>query len=104
MTKILLTVLLPLLAPTLLYLGYLVAQSRLKAKADRGEPLPPWTELPWTWLILSGAALAAIGLLWLASGGFDPEAAGGGPFESPRFIDGQIVPGGAVDTGPAPPE
>lgn len=103
MTKIVLTVLLPLLAPTLLYLGYLFLQARLKAKSERGEPLPPWSELPWTWLILSGSALAAIGLIWLASGGFDPEGAGGGTFESPRFIDGEIVPGGRVEDGAADP-
>lgn len=80
-----LSIILPLLAPTLVYI-YL--------KSRGGTPISiAAKDAPWIWLAAAGVALAAALLTALA-------LTSGGPTESTyrpaRFEDGQVVPGEVV--------
>ena len=80
-----LTILLPLLAPTFLYI-YL--------KNRKGTPIRVAAkDAPWVWLGAGGVALAAVLLTILA-------LTSGGPTDSTykpaRFEDGRVVPGDIV--------
>ena len=71
MLKKLLTVVLPLMLPTLIYMAYMMIDRR-KAAASGGAVVPWWVGAPWTWLITGGVLLAAIVLVTVAlTGGFD---------------------------------
>jgi hypothetical protein len=86
--RILLTVLLPLLLPTLLYVAWLVTSgpSRLGPAA---APLP-WRDLPWIWLIGAGAALVA--LMFYAVGA-RLDGAAQGVYVPPKYVNGEVIPG-----------
>ena len=81
MIRKLLTVVLPLILPFLIYGIYLVLAQRKARLAGEGK-LPRWQDAPWTWIILSGAVLLAATLVALRiySGG-EP----GTKVEPPRF-------------------
>jgi len=81
MIRQVLTVLLPLAAPTILYFLWL----RFRRK-DRDSKTPP----PWLWLIGAGAALAIVSLLaaGLHSGGSRDSG-----YTPPRYENGILVPG-----------
>ena len=64
MTRVLLHIVLPLLVPFALYLGWTwFAQMRARAT---GEPAPGLGEGPWFWFLGAGLLLAAAGLVYLA--------------------------------------
>ena len=93
MLRILLTVVLPVALPLLLYIGY-VSMMRRRAQAAGEDYLPGWAEGPWAWLALAGvglvlAALVAVGL----SSGVPP----GTKREAPRVIGGEVVPSRVVE-------
>ena len=99
MTRILLTMVLPLLAPTLIYVGYLVAAhwySRRFGSGGAARPFPTLRTWPWLWLALAGAALAAASFIFLAETTTQPP---GGVYVPPQYIDGEIVPGHVVREG-----
>jgi len=82
-----LSVLIPLLLPTLLYFLYAgVAARRAKAAGgNSGE-----RAVPWTWLAVAGAALVVVTFVAFALfGGADP----GSIYPPPRAVDGRIEPG-----------
>ena len=85
MPRILLTIVLPLLLPTALYLLWLTALP--SARQDRATR---WTAMPWLWLAGAGVVLLAI-VLFVVTVHF------GAPLEGvyvpPRWQDGQIIPG-----------
>ncbi|HEX9646748.1 MAG TPA: DUF6111 family protein [Alphaproteobacteria bacterium] len=86
--RTLLTRILPLLLPVLVYLGWWYL-ARRRALA-RGETGPALSEAPWTWLFVAGFALlvmtlVVLGLTW----GEEP----GGVYVPPRYEGGKIVPG-----------
>jgi hypothetical protein len=88
MTRILLTIAVPLLLPTLLYLLWLAAARRTVLAAPA-----PWRALPWPWLVGAGVALAAV-MLYLVG-----TRIGGSPrgvYVPPQYIDGRVVPGHVV--------
>ncbi|WP_374441753.1 DUF6111 family protein [Stella sp.] len=91
MTRILLTIVLPLLAPAILYAAWFLL-ARRSAAARAADPDAPPPRVPWMALFLSGAALAAASLLWIAATGGD---APWGDHRPPAFRDGAVVPGGS---------
>lgn len=86
--RLLLTRILPLLLPVLVYLGWWYL-ARRRALA-RGQPSPVLSDAPWTWLFVAGFALTIVvlivmGLTW----GEEP----GGTYVPPRYEGGKIIPG-----------
>ena len=99
MLKKLLTVVLPLMLPTLIYMAYMMIDRR-KAAASGGVSVPWWVGAPWTWLITGGVLLAAIVLVTVAlTGGFDTS----GTYHPARLIDGKVIEGETSPPGPASP-
>ena len=94
MIRVVLTVIVPLLLPTALYLLWAIAMRRVAATGMvdvvRG--------LPWVWLGAAGLALLA-GVLVLAALGFG-RSADTAHYVPPRTIDGKIIPG-HVEPAPA---
>jgi hypothetical protein len=85
MVRVLLTIVLPLLLPTLLYLLWI---GTLGSSRD-GATLS-WTGVPWIWLAGAGAVLLAIVLLVVTVHfGSSQE----GVYVPPRWQGDQIVPG-----------
>lgn len=101
MIRILLGIVLPLLAPTLLYFAYVLIAYRLRrrrapAAAGEGEADQSGVAVraaPWPWLAGIGVALMAASLVVLSE--FD-RAPPGGTYVPPRLIDGVIVPGHVI--------
>ena len=87
MMRVLLTIVLPLLLPTLLYVLWLVTMRR----AALAGPAP-WRALPWVWLVGAGLALSMLLLFVIGVRIGTPE----GTYVPPRYIDGRVVPGHIV--------
>ena len=86
MIRVFFLYLLPLLLPTLLYLGWF-----LIAKRRDNKGLPPLTEGPWVWLFGSGLVFMLAILAYVAvTTGSEP----GTSYHPPVYQDGKIVPGG----------
>ena len=93
MTRKLLTVILPLVLPFLIYWVYL-ALARRKARLAGEGRLPGWQDAPWTWIIGSGALLMATALVWLRlQSGVEP----GVKLEPPRLIEGEVEPSRPIE-------
>jgi hypothetical protein len=98
MLRKLLTVVLPLMLPTLIYMAYMMIDRR-KAAASGGAPVPWWVGAPWTWLITGGVLLATIVLVTVAlTGGFDTS----GSYHPARLIDGRVIGGETTPSAPHP--
>jgi uncharacterized protein DUF6111 len=80
-----LTLVVPLLLPTILYLLWL----RAVRWSEAGGAIA-WHKLPWVWLVLTGVALTAL-VLFVVTVGFG--TATPGIYVAPRFENGRIVPG-----------
>jgi hypothetical protein len=93
MIRVLLTILLPLVLPTALYLLWL-ATARRSALAGPA----PWRSLPWVWLGLIGVVLTAALLYFV---GTHMGSAPQGTYVPPRYIDGRIEPGHIVPAEPS---
>lgn len=93
MIRVLLTIVLPLLLPTALYLLWVLAMRRTELTA--GAQL--LRDIPLVWLAAAGLGLVAV-VLVLVSLGFGGGSTG--VYVPPIIIDGKIVPGHVV---PAPP-
>lgn len=95
MTKTILTIVLPLATPFVLYFGYIVMQALRGGPvlADGAEEAEARRH-PWLTLSLIGVALSILSMVALGLGLFgDPSQAS---FAPARLIDGQIVvPSGA---------
>ncbi len=102
MTRILLTIVIPLLAPTLAYIAYLFVaralQRRARGPGQGAQPLPALRTWPWLWLALAGTVLVALSFVFLSE---TTTQAPGGVYVPPQFIDGQVVPGHVVREGEA---
>lgn len=85
MVRIFLTIVLPLLVPTALYLLWV---STLGAPHDGGAVA--WNLVPWVWLAGAGAVLLVIVLL-VVSVGFGTSQEG--VYVAPRYVNGHIIPG-----------
>jgi hypothetical protein len=83
--RIVLSVVLPLILPTLLYFAYAWVQRR------RGIAMAIQTaEVPWSWLVAAGVVLLAASLL---AGFLLEQGTGTGIYHPARIIDGRIEPG-----------
>lgn len=83
--RIFLTIVLPLLLPTLLYVLWLVTARRAQLAGPQ-----PWRALPWPWLAAAGVIATALLLFYLR---VNLGGSGQGVYVPPRYIDGRIVPG-----------
>src|SRR5690606_33472668 len=88
-TRILFQYVLPILLPSLVYLGWLTYERRRIARGGAGKPTG-WRDGPWPLLVGSGIVLAA--LITLAATLLDG-AGIEGTYVPPRVEDGRIVPG-----------
>jgi len=84
MLRVLLTIVLPLLLPTALYLFWATT-----LRPARNEAIF-WWALPWLWLAGAGVALLAIVLLIVTVHFGTPQE---GIYVPPRWENGHIVPG-----------
>lgn len=87
--RVFLLYVLPLVAPTALYLLWRYAAARLRADENRA-PETAFAKLPWVRLALAGVALLAAVLLSFAHFAGDVP---GLRYSPARLIDGKIVPG-----------
>ena len=93
MLRILLTIVLPVALPLLLYGGY-ISMMRRRAQAAGEDDLPRWDEGPWAWLVLAGVGLVLVVLVVVRlSSGVPP----GTKLEAPRMINGEVAPSRVVE-------
>jgi len=85
MLRELLTLVVPLVLPTVLYLVWLRAMRWVE-----GTGAVSWRALPWVWLAATGAALTAL-VLFVVTVHFG--TATPGVYVPPKVEDGRIVPG-----------
>jgi hypothetical protein len=89
MSRILITMVLPLTLPTLAYLGWFYLAQRRALLAGEPEKAPRLGDVPWTVLAVTGVVIAALALFALTLfGGAKP----GSHYVPPHIVDGQIVP------------
>ena len=86
--RVFITIIVPLLLPTLLYMGYLFVLRRGAAGAP-GQP-PPQASYPWVWLGIAGTVLAVATFFAVAQLDGSPP---GSHYVPARQIDGKIEPG-----------
>jgi len=93
--RLLLTIIVPFLVPTLLYLLWLAAMRRTSIIGLYG-----WQALPWSWLLGAGvAATAAMLIVVNVQFGRTPQ----GTYVPPRAVDGKVEEGHFVPSPPARP-
>ncbi|MCW9034991.1 MAG: hypothetical protein OQK35_07700 [Alphaproteobacteria bacterium] len=80
--RILLQYVLPILAPLIIYVTWLLLRGK-------GKKLPNWDEGLWFWLILLGLVFGMISLIFFGVSGMEEK---GGQYIAPRFEDGKILP------------
>jgi hypothetical protein len=85
MIRVFLTIVLPLLLPTALYLLWI---STLGSARERGAIA--WTGMPWVWLVGAGAVLLVI-VLFVVTVHFGTSQQG--VYVPPRWQGGRIIPG-----------
>ena len=91
MLRVLLTVLLPLVAPFLIYLGWAWLVRR---KATAGVLTLDWRETPWPWLLALGLCAGLVGLAYLYVSTGHPA---GTKLAPPSVVDGVVVPSHPVE-------
>ncbi len=91
MIRVIVSVVVPLVLPTILYFAYAWYLAR-RARAA-GQEDPKVLDVPWSWLVGAGVALAAIsfGVNFMGEGDKP-----GGVYVPPHVEDGKIVPGRVV--------
>ena len=85
MTREFLTLFVPLVLPTVLYLAWL----RAMRWSEVGGAVS-WRRLPWVWLVVTGVALTAL-VLFVVTVHFGTAVPG--TYVPPRLENGRIVPG-----------
>jgi hypothetical protein len=93
MLREILTLVVPLLLPTVLYLVWIRAVRWSEAGGQA-----TWSKLPWIWLAVTGVALTAL-VLFVVTVHFG--IATPGIYVPPHFENGRIVPG-HIDPGKTP--
>ena len=94
MIRKILTIAIPLLAPTVAYILYVYFARKNQRDKEDGRPIPHWREWPWIILVPCGALLTALSLFALGLSGDNRDP---GTYEPPRLEDGKVVPGGFGD-------
>ncbi len=77
------TIILPLILPTVLYLGWLWIAQRLQ-----GGEATSWAAMPWVWLAGAGALLLAV-VLYVVTVHFG--TSGDGVYVPPRYENGKLI-------------
>ncbi len=90
MTRQIITIILPLLAPIIAYIIWGLYLKRKKNDIDAGKKLNPWQQWPWHWLIISGSILMLLSLLFL---GFSDDNNLDGKYIPPAVINGELIQG-----------
>lgn len=86
-----LTIVLPLIAPTIVFLVWSwFAKKRAEAEA-RHQPIPAWQTWPWARLMLAGAVLTGLTLSGVAL--FRDAPPGDTRYVPAHMEDGELVPG-----------
>lgn len=85
MPREILTLVVPLLLPTVIYVIWLSA-----ARSSGANGAVAWRKLPWVWLALSGVGFAAV-VLFVVTVGFGTTTPG--VYVPPHIENGRIVPG-----------
>jgi hypothetical protein len=85
MLRVFLTIVVPLLLPTAIYIGWLVVAHRVQRSGD-----VQWVELPWVWLAVAGTVLLVV-VLFVVNLHFGTSETG--TYVPPRWEGGRIVPG-----------
>jgi len=85
-TRLLLTIVIPLILPSLGYLLWVGARSRAWPRGGAAA-------LPWPWLIGGGVLLTALTLFAVST---HYGSAPSGTYVPPRIIDGRVVPGKVI--------
>jgi hypothetical protein len=85
MTRVFLTIILPLLLPTALYLLWAVLTNRFRVS----DMLEAGQRLPWIWLGLAGVVAAGVVVVTMVQSGDRLE----GSYIPPHLENGEIVPG-----------
>lgn len=93
MLRKLLTVVLPLALPFIIYFGYAALARRRPHPGPGGEA--GWRQAPWTAMVFAGVALMAAVLIALRL--FGEAVPPGTKIIPDRYIDGEIKPSRAVD-------
>jgi hypothetical protein len=93
MLRVVLTIVLPLLLPTALYLLWVGAFG-----SWREVGAVSWAAVPWLWLAAAGAVLLAVVLFVVTVGFGVPQS---GTYVPPRWQNGRIVPG-HIEPKPGP--
>ena len=91
MLRTILTIVVPLIAPTVAYLIWMHFRAQQREEEAAGRPLSRWQKLPWPWLVLSGAALAVAAVLTI--GYVDRSSDITRRYVPPHLEDGKVVPG-----------
>ena len=86
-------IVLPLAAPTLAYMVYMLTVERRRSLAGRGGAQPWWVEAPWLRLVAAGLVLMAAVLAGTAIFGGDER---GSVYVPAHTVDGEVVPGTTV--------
>lgn len=92
MLRIFLTVILPLVLPTVGYALYVFVVERRRREAEEAHsPAPWWATAPWHWLVLAGVVMMAVTLGSVAlTGGVAPHT----PYTPAHLEDGRVIGGG----------
>ncbi|HKS88628.1 MAG TPA: DUF6111 family protein [Stellaceae bacterium] len=85
MFRVFVTIVLPLVLPTALYLGWMWFAGTAPRRGEIG-----WRALPWPWLAAVGVLLAAI-MLFIVMVGFGTSQPG--IYVPPHSENGRIIPG-----------
>ena len=97
MLRVFLTIVLPLVAPTALYLAWMQIPRRSPWGPQPDEAVH-WAALPWLWLAGTGVVLLAIVLYVVTVHFGTPQP---GVYVPPRWEGGRIVPG-HIEPAPNP--
>jgi hypothetical protein len=89
MLRVFLTIVLPLLLPTAIYVAWLTVLQWSAQDVTPAEGVH-WTALPWVWLAAAGVALLVIVLVTVTVHFGEPET---GTYVPPRYENGRIAPG-----------
>jgi hypothetical protein len=98
MLRVFLTIVLPLAAPTALYLAWLWYTNYSPWRTQPESQPVRWAGLPWVWLAAAGALLLGLVML-VVTVHFDTSQSG--VYVPPRTENGRIIPG-HVEPGRSP--
>ena len=88
MSRVIIQYVLPLLLPTLIFVGWLVLTR--KTGETRAETMTRMEGGPWYWLVVAGFLLMAVGFIYLGLSHDNPSES---VYVPPAVENGRVVPG-----------